>query len=71
MEATFHTLFAATGETVTETLELAFRTRTTIERQLHAAGFDVGATYGGWGRRPLAEKSPIMIFTARVRRTEG
>ncbi len=62
-----HNLFENTGETVTETLVLAFRDHATLEGQLNAAGFEVQAVYGDWKRTPFTENAPIMVFVAIAR----
>ena len=62
-----HNLFTATNEIVTETQELVFRDRNTLENQLDAAGLDVDIVYGDWHRTPFTEDAPVMIFVARCR----
>lgn len=60
------TTFAATGECVDETQQLAFRDRNTITRDVRAAGFAVEATYGDWIRTPFTDHAPIMVFVCRA-----
>lgn len=44
---TTHAHFLASGETVTDRRTLRFRTEAEVRRSLVAAGFEVGAVYGG------------------------
>lgn len=62
-----HNQFLRSGETVTETLRLGFRSRADIEAALRTAGFDVEAVYGDWRRTPMADDAPVMVFVARAR----
>ncbi len=67
VELTFHNLFQRTGDTVTETLRLAFRTRAVIEADLQEAGFEVEAVYGDWNRTPMTVDASVMVFVAHAR----
>ena len=67
VELVSHNLFTRTGETVTDTQRLAFRTRERIETDLHRAGFDVEAVHGDWAGTSFSGDEPVMIFVARAR----
>lgn len=59
--------FTDTDETIVETVTLHFRTRSELERQLHAAGFAVTAVFGDWQRGPVVESSAVLVVTAVAR----
>lgn len=59
--------FTDTGETIVETVTLHFRTRSELERQLHAAGFAVTAVFGDWQRGPVVDSSAVLVVTAVAR----
>ena len=61
---TAHNVFESTGDHVSEVLELVFRDRLTIERQLVAAGFRIDAVYGDWNRGPFTGAEALMVFAA-------
>jgi len=67
VELAAHNLFLRSGDTVTETVRLAFRPRVDIESDLRAAGFDVEAVYGDWKHTPFTEDAPVMVFVVRAR----
>ncbi|PPB49866.1 class I SAM-dependent methyltransferase [Arthrobacter pityocampae] len=67
IELTFHNRFAETGDTVTESLVLTFRSRQLLQEQLHRAGFEIDATYGDWDRTPFTDTSPLIVLVARAR----
>ncbi len=62
-----HNLFTATNDTVTQTQELVFRDRGTIQSQLRAACFDLDAVYGDWHRTPFTKDAPVMVFVVHSR----
>lgn len=67
IELIFHNRFTDTGDTVTESLVLTFRSRYLLQKQLHTAGFEIDATYGGWDHTPCTDDSPLIILVARAR----
>ncbi|MDV6011109.1 methyltransferase domain-containing protein [Haloechinothrix sp. LS1_15] len=54
----------ATGDTLTSTTELRFRSRAELTRALAGAGFAVQQVYGDWGREPVTPWSPELIVVA-------
>lgn len=62
-----HNVFTDTDETVVEEIDLRFRGRDEIERDLESAGFAVAAVYGDWQRTPFHDGAPIMVFVAHAR----
>lgn len=66
VELTAHTRFLQSGDTVTEVLVLAFRSRERITADLVAAGFTVDHVAGDWHGAPFTGAEPLMIFTARA-----
>lgn len=62
-----HTRFDTTGEHIVEEAVLAFRSRTLIESQLEAAGFEIVRVWGTWNRTPHTPSQPLLIFEARRR----
>lgn len=62
----FDNHFLATGERIGQETLLTFRDRSTLARQLHAAGFKVSAVWGTWRRTPFRGHEPIMVFEARA-----
>ena len=67
VKLTAHNLFEESGDHVIEVLELAFRDRDTIERQLVAAGFRITAVYGDWNRSAFSGAEALMVFVASAR----
>lgn len=53
------------GETLTSTAVLRFRSREAVQDALAAAGFEVVRVAGDWDGSPSEEHSPEMIFVAR------
>lgn len=67
VEVKFHNRFERTGDTVTEVLHLVFRDRETLTTQLDAAGFEIEAVYGDWGKTPFDLDHPLLVMVARAR----
>ena len=64
VELTAFNRFLATGELVTETQQLAFRSAEQISTDLEATGFVVEDRYGGWTHEPWTPNDPLMVFVA-------
>lgn len=62
---TFEEVFFLTDGPRTSRSTLRFPSKNTVTRQLRATGFDDIEIFGFWDRRPFAEDSPEMIFSAR------
>ena len=60
-----HNVFDATGERISTSSKLRFRTRDEIVGSLIEAGFSVEHTYGDWQGQPLSSASRAMVFVAR------
>jgi SAM-dependent methyltransferase len=60
-----HNVFKATGEVVTASDTLRFRTYSELTNSLGGAGFIVERVYGDWHRGPFTASSRTMIFIAR------
>lgn len=58
----FH--FINSGEKITSTDELIFRSREELAKSLEEAGFKVETIYGDWDSNASTETSPEMIFVA-------
>ncbi|GHG53374.1 methyltransferase type 11 [Flavimobilis marinus] len=67
VEYAAHNIFLDSGDTVTERLQLVFRSRAEIEADLQAAGLAVESVYGDWSRTPMSDDAPVMVFVARAR----
>lgn len=61
-----HNLFTRTGEEVTSSQTLIFRSRAEIEDDLLKAGFDTEAVYRDWKLTPFDVSAKIMVFVARA-----
>jgi SAM-dependent methyltransferase len=59
-----HYLFQKTGDELTSTAELIFRTKEALTRSVEAAGFSVDAVYGFWDWSLATSESPEFIFVA-------
>jgi hypothetical protein len=59
-----HNVFKSTGEVVTASDTLRFRTQTEITGSLINAGFTIEQTYGDWHRGPFTDSSRTMVFIA-------
>lgn len=60
-----HNLFLATGERISASSELRFRSRDEIAGSLAEAGFSVEQVGGDWQGQPLTDASRAMVFVAR------
>lgn len=60
-----HNHFLDTGEQLTVTSELRFRSSSEITQSLVDSGFAIEHVYGDWKRGPLMETSRDMVFVAR------
>ncbi|MGI8667237.1 MAG: class I SAM-dependent methyltransferase [Jatrophihabitans sp.] len=60
-----HTVFDSTGEHLTSTSRLAFRTREQLDADLAAAGLLTHSVAGGWTGQPFGAHSPLIVVTAR------
>jgi SAM-dependent methyltransferase len=65
VELRFHNAFERTGDELVEVEVLAFRDRSTLERQLSEAGLVVDHVWGDWSRTPFRGTERIMVFQAR------
>lgn len=61
---TAHNLFVQTGEQITTTQPLVFRTLPKLTGDLRNAGLTVGAVHGGWQHEELEATSPLFIVEA-------
>ena len=59
-----HYRIAETGETLTSSAALRFRTLAELERTLSATGFTIGDVYGNWDRSAVTPASPELIIVA-------
>jgi SAM-dependent methyltransferase len=62
-----HHLFTRTGDDVTATTVLRFRTPAELDASLGAAGFAVERRYGGWDRHPFTDTDDELVLVARRR----
>ncbi|GAB4201543.1 MAG: hypothetical protein OHK0022_23690 [Roseiflexaceae bacterium] len=60
-----HNRFSATGEVLTASSELRFRTLAELTASLADAGFTIEQVYGDWQRGRFTSTSRIMVFVAR------
>lgn len=61
-----HFHFINSGEKVTSTDELIFRSQEELTKSLNNAGFEVERVYGDWDGSLATPESPEMIFVAKV-----
>ncbi len=59
--------FPATGETVTDTSSLRFRSGAQLRETLEAAGFGTEHVFGGWQREAVGQGSGELVVVARAR----
>jgi hypothetical protein len=59
-----HNLFASTGEDILAPTRIRFRTKDAVRRSLADAGFRVEDVYGDWGRQPVSDFTPELIWLA-------
>lgn len=62
---TCRTVFEATGEEVTELMELTFRDLPTLAAALRAAGFDDVDAWADWERSPFTGEGRLIVIEAR------
>jgi hypothetical protein len=60
-----HFRFVDSGEVITSSNSLAFRSPAQIGADLMDAGFRIVAIYGDWEARPFAEEDSEMIYVAQ------
>ncbi len=61
---TNHYRFAATGEVLTSSVQLRFRSSEELTATLADAGFTVERMYGDWDRGPIGPTAPELIVVA-------
>jgi hypothetical protein len=61
---TNHYRFAATGEVLTSSVQLRFRSADELTATLASAGFEVEQTYGQWDRGPVGPSARELIVVA-------
>jgi len=61
---TNHYRFTATGQTLTSSAALRFRSLSELDQTLAAAGFAVDDVYGNWDRTEVAPTSPELVVVA-------
>jgi ubiquinone/menaquinone biosynthesis C-methylase UbiE len=60
-----HYLFIDTQEKMVSNMELVYRSKNQLIKDLEQNGFELQKTYGNWDGRNLDENSPEMIFLAK------
>ena len=53
------------GEELVVDQPLTFRSYHTVERDLRAAGMEIGAVWGGWAGETFDDETPLMVIEAR------
>ncbi|RPI09854.1 MAG: class I SAM-dependent methyltransferase [Actinobacteria bacterium] len=61
---TNHYRFSATGEVLTSSVQLRFRSPTELTDSLAGAGFTVERMYGDWDRGPIGRTGPELVVVA-------